>query len=361
MAAARRSRADAVAGQGVDGPGTPQAFAVARGNATVADGRFHHREPVDHIFVIYYVMYMGHSEGVGAERGLAMNGHVVKTGFAAALLLFVAAFGASAAEAPKLPSGALLTPGTLDMGADFAAAPNQFIKPDGTKDGLNVELCGGVAEKLGLKMAWTNLSFPGLVPGLEAKRFDGLCTAIFINPNRLKIMNMVPYVQWGEGLMVAKDSPIGADCKYTRGENATYNGCFDDLAGKTVSVAAGGTTNQHLAAESDRMVAAGKAPITVRAFDTNADAIQALVSGQADAAYLNDPQAAFYINTANANYKIAFAGYASNQLALATLKDNTALADALVWALQQMKADGSYQKILAKWGVAEVPSFAYAK
>ena len=284
-----------------------------------------------------------------------------KTASFVAALTLVTAFAAQAAEAPMLPDGALLAKDTLNMGADFAAAPNQFIKPDGTKDGLNVDLCGGVAEKLGLKIEWTNLAFPGLVPGLQAKRFDGLCTAIFINPDRLKIMNMVPYVQWGEGLMVAKDATLGSSCKPTRGQDASYDGCFDELAGKAVSVAASGTTNKHLVAESDRMVAAGKAAITVRAFDTNADAIQALVSGQADAAYLNDPQAAFYINTTNSDYKLAFTGYASNQLALATLKGNTTLADALVWALEQMKADGSYQKILAKWGVAEVPSFAYAK
>ncbi len=284
-----------------------------------------------------------------------------QVGILAAALLLAGVLSAAAAEAPKLPDGALLTPGTLNLGADFAAAPNQFIKPDGSKDGLNVDLCGGLAAKLNLKLEWTNLAFPGLVPGLQGKRFDGLCTAIFINPDRLKIMNMVPYVQWGEGLMVAKDSTLGSGCKYTRGDDASFDGCFDELAGKTVSVAAGGTTNKHLVAESSRIVAAGKPAITVRAFDTNADAIQAIVSGQADAAYLNDPQAAYYINSANAAYKLAFAGYASNKLALATLKDNTALADAFVWALTEMKADGSYQKILDKWGVAEVPSFAYAK
>jgi polar amino acid transport system substrate-binding protein len=284
-----------------------------------------------------------------------------RIGGLAAALMVAAVLAATAAEAPKLPDGALLTPGTINLGADFAAAPNQFIKPDGSKDGLNVDLCGGIAAKLNLKLEWTNLAFPGLVPGLQAKRFDALCTAIFINPDRLKIMNMVPYVQWGEGLMVAKDSPLASGCAYTRGKDPSYDGCFDALSGKTVSVAAGGTTNKHLVAESDRMVAAGKQAITVRAFDTNADAIQAIVSGQADAAYLNDPQAAYYIAGSNGGYKVAFAGYASNQLALATLKENTALADALVAALAAMKADGSYQKILTKWGLAEVPSFAYAK
>src|SRR5258708_29326298 len=160
---------------------------------------------------------------------------VRKTSSLATALIFVTAFSANAAEGPKLPDGALLTVGTLNLGADFAAAPNQFMKPDGSKDGLDVDLCGGVAEKLSLKIEWTNLAFPGLVPGLQGKRFDGLCTAIFINPDRLKIMNMVPYVQWGEGLMVAKESTLGSNCKYTRGSDPSYDGCFDELAGKTVS------------------------------------------------------------------------------------------------------------------------------
>ena len=157
----------------------------------------------------------------------------------------------------KLPDGSLLVPGKLSMAADFAAAPNQFMTKDGKMDGLDYDLCGALAKKIGLDIDWTNLAFPGLVPGLQARRFDGLCTAIFINPDRLKVMNMVPYVQWGEGLMVAKDSPLGTACKFTSGDIPSYAACFDTLAGKSVSVAASGTTNKHLKQESERMVARG--------------------------------------------------------------------------------------------------------
>ncbi|CAH1691679.1 Polar amino acid transport system substrate-binding protein [Hyphomicrobiales bacterium] len=269
-------------------------------------------------------------------------------------------FSMAPASADDLPKGALLQAGEIAMAADFAAAPNQFINKDGKMDGLNYDLCGGLAQKMGLKIQWTNLAFPGLVPGLQARRFDGLCTAIFINPDRLKIMNMVPYVQWGEGLMVAKDSDLGK-CAYKSGEDASYDACFDTLAGKSVSVAASGTTNRNLRGHSQRMVGKGLAPIDIRAFDSNSEAIQAIAAGQAVAAYLNDPQAAYYINNTNPNFKLSFTGYASNQLALAVMKDNTALADALVKGLEALKADGSYAKILAKWGVAEVPSFTYSK
>lgn len=284
--------------------------------------------------------------------------NVFATVFAAAAVLVLGA-GTAAAQI-AVPANATMKAGSLALAADFAAAPNQFLRPDGTMDGLNVDMCGTLAQKLGQKIEWTNLAFPGLVPGLQAKRFDGLCTAIFINPDRLRIMNMVPYVQWGEGLMVLAGSSLGTGCAFRSADRATYNGCFDELAGKTVSVAAAGTTNTNLKAQSDRMVAAGKPAIVIRAFDTNADAIQAIVSRQAEAAYLNDPQAAYFINR-TPGYKLAFTGFASNQLALAVLKDNAVLADALVAGLEAMKAEGSYQRILAKWGVAEVPSFKYQK
>lgn len=264
---------------------------------------------------------------------------------------FLAAMTASALAEPTL------NPGKISFAADFAAAPNQFIRTDGTYDGLNVDMCGEIGKRLNLEVEWVNLAFPGLVPGLQAKRFDSLCTAIFINPERLQIMNMIAYVQWGEGLMVPKGNPDGIACEGKIGVAESYNACFDGLAGKTVSVAAGGTTNKNLQAHSDRLVAAGKPAIDIRAFDSNSEAIQAAVTGQAEAAYLNDPQAAYYISTSNAPFEMAFTGNAANRLAITTLKENTELAEMIQKALEEMKADGSYQQIIEKWGVAPVDEF----
>ncbi|MBF9035288.1 transporter substrate-binding domain-containing protein [Rhodobacterales bacterium HKCCE2091] len=264
--------------------------------------------------------------------------------------------------AALVPAGASFAQGTMEEGvvhfaADFAAAPNQFMTPEGEMDGLNVDMCGEIAARMGDEIQWTNLAFPGLVPGLQAERFDGLCTAIFINPDRLQIMNMISYVQWGEGLMVPEGNPAGISCEAAIGDAASYEACFDGLAGMTVSVAAGGTTNTHLVEQSDRMEAAGLDPIDIRAFDSNSEAIQALVSGQAEAAYLNDPQAAFYITTSEAPYELAFTGNSANQLAIATLKDNTVLAERILAALEEMREDGTYQEIVDKWGVAAVDEF----
>ena len=170
-------------------------------------------------------------------------------------------------------------------------------------------------------------------------------------------MNLVPFVQWGEGLMVHAGNALGASCPFKLGDDASYEGCFDRLAGKTIAVAAAGTTNKNLKGHSDRMVAKGLAPITIRGFDTNSDTIQALVSGQADGAYLNDPQAYFYIHSNPGKYEMAFENNRANKLAIATLKDDVSLAEGIKAALESMKADGAYQAILKTWGVAPVDDF----
>jgi len=278
-------------------------------------------------------------------------------GFAAALFIALA----GGAKAQSVPASALQTAGEIHFAADFAAPPNQFIDAQGRMDGLNVDLCGDIAKRLNLRIRWTNLAFPGLVPGLQANRFDALCTAIFVNPQRLEIMNMVSYVQWGEGMMMRANDPQIARCTPTSGDAASYSACFDQLAGRAVAVASAGTTHQNLRAQNDRLKAAGKPEMTIRAFDTNGDAIQALVAGQAAAVYVNDPQGAFFINREPANqaaYRMAFVGFNPNRLAIATLKPNRALADSIKGALESMRADGSYGRIVAKWGVAAVPEFA---
>lgn len=278
------------------------------------------------------------------------------------LLALFAAFAAfsAPAQAQSLPASALLRAGEIGFAADFGAPPNQFIDVQGRMDGLNVDMCGEIAKRMNLRINWTNLAFPGLVPGLQANRYDALCTAIFINPQRLEIMNMVAYVQWGEGMMMRANDPRIVNCSPTSGDAASYSPCFDQLAGRTVAVASAGTTHQNIRAQNERLRAAGRPEITLRAFDTTADVLQAVVSGQADAAYVNDPQGAFFINRDAANraaYKMAFVGFNPNRLAIATLKPNRALAEGIKAALESMKADGTYARIVGKWGVAAVAEF----
>jgi polar amino acid transport system substrate-binding protein len=242
----------------------------------------------------------------------------------------------------------LLTPGTLNLAADFTASPNQFIS-DGKNDGLDVALCQQLGSDMGLTVKWTNLTFDALIPGLQAKRYDGLCTAIFITKAREQVMNMVPYVRWGDTMAVKKADAAKYAC------SGSSSPCWSKFAGAKVATTSGGAEVTQL--EDINKTLSTK--MTILQFASNTQVYQAIANDSVDGVYVNDPQFAYFNRTTgDGGYQAVFTGVESNELALTTVKSNTALAEAFITALNKMEADGSYAKILKEWGVEGVSSFA---
>jgi len=61
--------------------------------------------------------------------------------------------------------------GVLKIGTETAFAPFDFIK-DGEHAGLNVDLFNEVGKELGVRIEWVALPWEGVLPGLEAGKFD---------------------------------------------------------------------------------------------------------------------------------------------------------------------------------------------
>jgi polar amino acid transport system substrate-binding protein len=240
------------------------------------------------------------------------------------------------------------TKGVLTLGADFTAIPNQF-ETNGTKSGFDVDICNGIAKELGVKIKWVNLGFDSLIPGLQAKRFDGLCTAVNITAEREQIMNMIAYTKWGVTLAVPKKDK--ADYTVCKKDNDT---CWEQFAGKTVAVPSGGSEVQKLQTVSATL----KTPMKILQFATNQEVYQAVNNGTADAAFADDPQIAYYNSNNGDAFSPILTGSDPNPVGLTTLKSNTKLANAFIKGLKAMKADGSYAKIIKKWGLEESDSFA---
>ncbi len=276
---------------------------------------------------------------------------------AGSVVVLLAACGTSNSSSSGSSNGGgdlgLKQPGTLQLAADFSVPPNQYLE-NGTQTGIDPDLCSAMAKQMNLTVQWTNLTFDSLISGLQAKRYDGLCTGVFITAAREKVMNMVPYVEWGVTMGVPKSKAADLNCSDTSGD---YQNCFAKFAGKTVATESGGFEEQVLKDASSKLTNSGKAPIKILGFSATSDAWQALTNGTADAAWVDDPQF-YYFNTKSENgYVAAFGGVQPTPLALTTTKSNTNLAQAMVTALNAMKTSGEYDKILKKWHVTAVPAF----
>jgi polar amino acid transport system substrate-binding protein len=267
-----------------------------------------------------------------AER----RGQAVLRSFAAMMLASVlAAPRLSAACEPAVSQAELVKPGTLVMSTNPTLPPLQYIDSSGTLKGMRITLGTEIAKRLCLNAEYIRIDFDAMVPGLAAGRWDMIDTGIFLTPARVKIMQMIPYEQQAISISVRK-SDAGKVMK------------LDDLAGKTIGVEIGGFEEQRARDIAKQVSAKGLPAATVRTFDSFSAAYQALGAGQLDAVVSIDGVAKEY------EQRDAFArpisGLDPTPVALA-LKSRP-LAEAVARALNDMKADGSYDKLLGQYGLA---------
>jgi polar amino acid transport system substrate-binding protein len=219
-------------------------------------------------------------------------------------------------------------------------APIQYVDDDGNIVGLDVDLGNEIAKRLCLKMLFESVQFATMIPGLQDGRFDVIDSFMFYTPERAALVLMVPYGASTLAVVVPK-SNTGA-VKWP-----------DDFAGKKFAVELGTVDAKDATAASEELVKAGKPAIDVHTFGTYADVLQALSAGQVDGAFIGTEEAYYYKNQGQTFFRIALAGFDPHAEALAF--KNRELADAVAAVLNEMKADGSFDKLFASYHHCTLP------
>ncbi len=271
----------------------------------------------------------------GARRRTLLKGS------AAAALLSVAPSALRAQ--PKIAPPNLIKAGTLVMSINPTLPPLQYVDDKGELKGMRVELANECCKRLGLVPEYIRTEFATMIPGLAAKRWDMINTGIFWTEERSKLMYMVPNEQAAISFLAAKGNPLGLKT-------------IDDLAGRKVSVELGGIEERRTREVNDIVTKKGLKPVTVMTFNNFAEAFQALKAGQSDAATSIDATAMFMQN--RGDFTRAISGVFPQTACFAFA--NKPLADAVVGALNALKKDGYYDKLLDQYGVLKIeePTFS---
>lgn len=225
--------------------------------------------------------------------------------------------------------------GKLIIGIDPNYAPNEYKNDAGNPIGWDVELADAMAAKLGLKTDYRPSGFDKIIPSITGGTYDIGVSSFTDNAEREKAVDFVNYftagVQWAQSIGKTVDP--------------------DNACGLTVSVQA--TTYEEtdeLPAKSKACTDAGKAAITVLKFDKQDDATTALATGRSDAMSADSPITLYAISKLKDKIEPAGKSFEDAPYGIA-VKKNSELSKALQAALQSMVDDGSYMKILEKWGV----------
>jgi len=240
----------------------------------------------------------------------------------------------------SVPSTELIKPGELTVCGDEPSPPGRFLDDSGELVGYDVEIAKAVGERLGLEMRETPTSFDFIIPSLTTGKCDVAINSMFVLPDRLKQVDMIPYVQIGMQFLVETGSkPLG--------DPATDPSV---LCGKAIATVTGSAEERPLREFAAKCKEGGKADIRMVFFANPRPALQGLATGQLDVLFLDSPALAYY-ETQSPSKCTFNPGKPLNTVkgAMAFAPGKRKLQAAVQKALKALAADGTYRGALDRW------------
>jgi polar amino acid transport system substrate-binding protein len=247
---------------------------------------------------------------------------------------------APAAAATTAPAAAAATGANIDrikkagklvVLQDATFRPMEFKDEKGTTVGFDVDMAEAFAKSLGVKLESQNINWDGIFVALKQGKGDMILSSVTITDERKKEMAFSqPYYSAGQMVVVPAD-------------NTTIKGP-NDLKGKNVAVQID-TTGQEAAEKIGGL--------EIRKFDGGAETMMAVEQGKVDAGVIDAMVALDFIKT-HPKVKAAAADrkpFTTEDLGAAFQTGSDDLVKAFNEFVSAAKKDGSYDKILQKWGM----------
>ncbi|MEU1336844.1 ABC transporter substrate-binding protein [Streptomyces sp. NPDC005827] len=247
----------------------------------------------------------GGSSGTGAQGVAAANDKIPTTDV-------ISAIRKDDAAARLLPSGTTGLTVAVTVGG---TPPGTAYLPDSkTLTGQDVDFTKAVAKVLGIRLKIEQASFEAILPALDSGKYDFGAANFGVTDERRKTIDFVTYINDGQGFATRADSKLS---KITD---------LRQLCGLNVATAAGTTFEATLEDNKKVCTDAGEKAYTVQTY------------GEQSAIWSSVQQGLKFLN----EYHRLDVGFA--------FKKGTELAPAFQSAVNRLIADGTYTKILTKWG-----------
>ena len=238
--------------------------------------------------------------------------------------------------AAKLLPAEVRASGTLSLASSVGTPPGAFYLENGkTLAGADIDFADAVARALGVELKREVASFDAILPALGSGKYDVGTGNFGVTDERRKTIDFVTYINDGQGFAVRDDS------KLTKVTDLVQ------LCGLTVATGAGTTFEVTLEENRHRCAEAGKKPYEVTTYADQAAIWISLQQGRSDVVMstinglryaVTQQEGLRFLN----EFKRLDVGFA--------FKKGTPLAPAFRAAVNSIKADGTYDRILKKWG-----------
>ena len=227
--------------------------------------------------------------------------------------------------------GNTATKGVLTMATNAQFPPYEYYEGDKIV-GIDAEIAGAIAEKLGLELVIEDMEFDSIIEAVKSGKADIGMAGMTVTPERQESVDFTAtYATGKQVIIVTEDSEITS---------------VDDLStvgGYVIGVQRNTTGDLYTTWDLED---AGLA--TIDRYSKGADAVQALLTGKVDCVVIDNEPAKAFVAEAE-GLTILETEYITEDYAGAMSKDNPELYEAVNAALEELIADGTVQKIIDKY------------
>jgi polar amino acid transport system substrate-binding protein len=215
---------------------------------------------------------------------------------------------------------------TVRMGTEGAYEPYNYINDDGELDGFEKHLGDELCKRAGLTCEWVINDWDTIIPNLVSGNYDTIIAGMSITDERDEVIDFTdPYTQPDPSAYMALSADVNLDGAVIAAQTNTIQSGF--------VAASGGTLVE---------------------FATADETVAAVRSGEADAV-LADRNYLLPIADADAGLVLlAQQEMIGGGVGMGIRESDGELRAKFNAAIQSMKADGSLNALITKWGVGEL-------
>ena len=226
---------------------------------------------------------------------------------------------------------------TLVMATNATFPPYEFKEGDSFA-GIDVEIAGKIAEKLGMTLEIKDVEFGSIIGGVQTGKFDIGMAGMTVTDERLKSVNFSDSYATGIQVVIVKADSEIKSLDDLKGDGSMKFGVQQDTTGDIYA--------------SDTVENGGYGKDNVVRYKTGADAVQALKTGKVDAVIIDNEPAKSFVS-ANEGLSILDGSWVEENYAIAIAKENKELLEKVNGALKELIADGTVKAIIDKYIPAE--------
>ncbi|MEH7119802.1 ABC transporter substrate-binding protein [Neobacillus vireti] len=218
--------------------------------------------------------------------------------------------------------------GVLKIAVDDTFPPMEYRDDQNKLVGFDIDLANAISKELGVKVEFIPTAWDGILPGLDAKRYDVIMSSMNITDERKQKVDFVEYMKLGQVVAVKTGNPQKIESK-------------EDLSGKIVGVQLGSTSES--AAKEIKGIK------ELKTYNGYTDVFNDLGLGRLQGVIVAEAVGRYYKTTKPDAFDVVGGTFQSLPVGIAVRKGDVELEAALQKAIKTVKDNGAYTEVSKKW------------